>query len=295
MTLPEAATRKLAINGQGFAYKFLGQALGDQAPIFFVSGAFQSMKSWSWFASYMLERGIPIIVADLPGVGDSNPLPAEFGLDLLSESIKLVLDDAYISQASIISVSYGTPIGYRFAQKHPDRIKNLVLAGTMKEIPVHMRQRTKDTLIPLRAGEMSRFAEAVVAGLMCLEAGKHVARRDLARRLLTSQLKNMSMAEREKFALNTMRLLTEKPLGLQNPPTCPTLIFTGEHDSFTRPEYCEEMANAFEDCLFTTIADADHLFHLEQPSVAADLCYRFTQGLPLDAVGGIAPIRKSRP
>jgi len=289
MPCPLAAveTKNLSVDGYSLAYKFVPSATPNNIPIFFVSGSFQVMASWSNFARYCLDRGTSVIVADLPGTGGSDPLPVEYGLDILVKAIKRILDDANVDQVSIIAVSYGTPAGYGFAQKYPDRVKNLVLAGFMKEIPAHMRQPTADTLIPLQAGDMPQFAKQVLAGLTPLDRNKEVNRQELVHRVLYAQLKKMSIQDREKYLLNTQRLLVHEPLDLQNPPTCRTLIFTGEHDCFTRPEYSKVCADAFPDCLFTTIANADHLFHIEQPEVTSELCYRFTQGDSIHTIKGI--------
>jgi hypothetical protein len=89
----------------------------------------------------------------------------------------------------------------------------------------------------------------------------------------------MNAHDRCKYTSNTLRLLHHEPPDLRQPPNCKTFIFTGEFDCFTRPEYCREIANSFPLCYFTTIKNADHLFHLEQFSATAHLLYTFTQGL----------------
>jgi hypothetical protein len=89
----------------------------------------------------------------------------------------------------------------------------------------------------------------------------------------------MNAHDRYKYTSNTLRLLHHEPLDLKQSPNCKTLIFTGEYDCFTQPKYCREIANSFPLCYFTTIKNADHLFHLEQFSVTAHLLYAFTQGL----------------
>ena len=78
------------------------------------------------------------------------------------------------------------------------------------------------------------------------------------------------------------RLLHHEPLDLGAAPAVPALVFTGEHDVYTRPELCHEVASAFESATFTTIRSADHLFHLECFDATLALVAWFLRGEPLD-------------
>jgi pimeloyl-ACP methyl ester carboxylesterase len=296
--LPDARPKWLVLDGHRYCYKVYSDPDFTKTPLFLVSGAFQSMQSWNRFARYFYRRRVPVIVADLPGTGEADALPSGFGASFLADSVRKVLDAAGVGRVSVGSTSYGTPIAYVFAQREPDRVENLVLAGIMKQIPSHLHFGVRNTLLQLKKGRMEQFASEVLGitgpqkgnGLLCTDTEKPVARRRLAQRLLQAQLENMSSADRTKYEHNTIRLLTHEPLDLQQPPRCRTLVCTGEHDCFTRPEYCRELAGAFESSLFTTFKEADHLFHIEQFQVAADLFYRFTQGLPLVDVEGVNEI-----
>jgi pimeloyl-ACP methyl ester carboxylesterase len=157
----------------------------------------------------------------------------------------------------------------------------------MKEIPSHMRQPVLDNLMHLKLGHMNDFAQGAIEGLLTLDPALFVYRRNLTTRLLHSQLIGMSEADKKKYLFNTLRLLTKSPLDLAKPPRCPTLVFTGEHDTFTRPEDCLEIARSIPCSYFTTIKDADHLFHIEQPTTTCELCFQFVSDCEVDSVTGI--------
>lgn len=288
-----SAEKSVSLHGFNFSYKFLTCPSPQASPIFFISGAFQSMKSWKSLGQYFLSRGVPIILADLPGTGDADPLPAEYGLNFLSDAILIVLDDLMIDKVSIISASYGTPIAYSFAAQYPDRVVKLILAGTMKEVPCHMKQRVADTLTPLREGRMEQFAKEVAEGLVVMDSSIPVHRRNLAYRLLCTQLASMNQVDKNKYILNTRRILSHKPLDLDFPPKCPTLVFTGEHDAFTTPTYCLEIANSISNSFFTTINESDHMFHVEHPSVVNNVCYEFMLNGDISSLDGIGPVQPS--
>ncbi len=293
--LPQKASAEINLSLEGFkySYRFYTHPSFTASPVFFISGAFQNMKSWKNHADYFYSRGVPVILADLPGTGDSDPLPAEYGLNFLAEALRIVIDDIGIHKVFIIAASYGTPIAYSFAAQYPDRVSKLILAGTMKEVPAHMKQRVANTLIPLREGRMEQFAKEVAEGLVVMDESVPVRRRDLSYRLLRAQLSNMTADETRKYMFNTHRVLSDKPVDLDAPPQCPTLVFTGEYDSFTTPADCMEIANAISCSYFTTIKNADHLFHIQQPSVVNRIFYDFLLKGRLSSKDGLGPLLAS--
>lgn len=285
------------LDHKGFRFRYLASQNSNPntPPAFFVSGAFQNMQSWNKFATYFMNSGVPVILAELPGTGDADLLPLDYGLDYLADALKLILDDLGCPRVSLISASYGTPIAYFFSHRHPSRVENLVLAGTMKEIPRHLRFGVEHTIKTLRNGHMVDFANEIIGhigpqkgnGLICTDKDKIINKRQLAQRILFNQLVNMSIADRAKYEMNTLRLIHQRTLDLSKSPECKTLVFTGEHDTFTRPEYCRRIANSIKDCTFTTIRHADHLFHMEQFATTAELLFCFTQELPMHAIQDI--------
>jgi len=265
-----------------------------RTPVLFVSGAFQSMASWKKFAEHFA-RFTTVILCDLPGNGASDVLPSRYGLDFLARALAQVLRQIGVPTVNIVSASYGSPIAYRFAQLFPASVERLVLAGVMKEIPADLRASTINTLISLDENRIADCARQIAGGLLCADPAKVVARRDLARRLLVTQLERMTPCDRTRYVQNTMRLLDHAPLDLSSAPPVPALVFTGEHDVYTRPEHCREIAAAFDDAVFTTIKQADHLFHIERFEATLALLDWFLRGATLIAERDYGPIESLAP
>jgi pimeloyl-ACP methyl ester carboxylesterase len=296
----DANRKSASFNGFRFWYYESEHASSSYLPVLFISGAFQSMESWKNFAIRYLQAGFPVILVDLPGTGDSDPLPAEYGLDFLSDCILHLLNHIGCHKVSLTSASYGTPIAYSFAANHPSRVHRLILAGTMKEIPHHLQSGVKHTIEILHKGDMVSFANEVLGftgpqkgnGLICTDLSLKIKKRRIVHRLLFNQLLKMSDQDKLKYEMNTLRLL-RKEFRIDKPPSCPTLVFTGEHDTFTRPDFCREIAASIPDSVFTTIHEADHLFHLEQLEVTSNLILNFHRGLSLKSLHGIANVESS--
>ena len=136
--------RWLEHDGLRFCHRVLHHPDPAFPPTLFVSGAFQTMDSWARFAR-AFQPHTTVVLVDPPGMGRSAVLPAEAGLDVLAACLHRVLDELGLAQVTVVAASYGTPAAYRLAQLHPDRVARVVLAGTMRQIPPHLRARVAAT------------------------------------------------------------------------------------------------------------------------------------------------------
>lgn len=276
-----------------YCYRVLRHPQPQFEPTLFLSGAFQTMDSWSRFAKTFAPL-TTVILVDPPGMGHADLLPPEYGVDFLAESIRELVDTEAFERINVVSASYGTPTAFRFAQLYPERVRHIVLGGTMKEIPEHVRDRVEASVASAAAGDRERLAEQVINGLLCRNPLQAVERRRVAERVLRSGLTRMSATELRQYVSNTTRLLQHKPLDLSRPVRGPeALVFTGEHDCFTVPGRCQEVAKAFESAWFTTVQRADHLFHIEQFEVVTALLMAFMQDHLVGTVEGCSPITRT--
>lgn len=296
--LPQAQEMWLASAGFSYVYKFFQVPGCSDPPTLILSGAFQNFQSWNSYVKMFLARGKSVLLLALPGTGDSEPLPPEYSIDFLADSIRQLLDHLGLEKVALISPSYSSPTAYAFAQQHPERLRNLLLCGTMQKIPSPLAPYVAHSITSMDEGKMEQFADEVLGitgprvghGLLCTDPNKPIARRKLALRILRSQLVNLSKEDRLRYKYNTYRLLQHRFFNLRRPPVVPSLVFTGEHDTFTKPHLCRRIAKHLPGAQFTTVLEADHMFHLEQFDTTSELFYRFSQALPLHDVVGISPL-----
>lgn len=290
MSATVTGMREEVIDFHGFkcTYRLFGR-LTAQPTLFCISGAFQTMSSWGVLAARM-ETQTQVLLADLPGSGQADLLPHQYGLDFLADAARAVMRAAGVQRANVVSASYGSTIAYRLAQVYPETVQRLILAGVMREIPDDARGPTADTLVTLADGRMKEFAKQVIDGLLCRDPDKEIEKRRLTVRILSHQLERMPLADRDRYRENTKRLLGHAPLDLSCPPQMPALVFTGEHDVYTKPEYCREIAQALPHAKFTTIERADHLFHIERSDTTFSLTEAFFTSGNIESIAGCAPI-----
>lgn len=250
------------------------------APVVLVGGAFQTKESWGRIETEFLAHA-DVFTVDLPGWGQADVLPEEHGVESLVDALHHMLDEAGISTVNVVGGSYGTAVAYTFAQRHPDRVRRLALVGTMTSIPENAETAIRRAMELLPAGRMEDFADTVLdllfnpRSITSVTAGTRL-RNAMRRRLLTLQLQEGAQA-----LANTARLLVHKKLDTSIAPAMPVLAVTGEHDHFTTPDMCREVAATCADSWFTTIADADHMVTFERSAELVDLITRFFSGQQL--------------
>jgi pimeloyl-ACP methyl ester carboxylesterase len=116
----------LTINGHAHNY----EEVGDGPPFIYIAGTrFDSARAW---APYMQEHagGFRVILPDPRGMAGSEHVsdiqPEDWVADLGG-----LLDELRIDRVHLAAETLGTRIATRFAAEHPDRVRTLILNGTI--------------------------------------------------------------------------------------------------------------------------------------------------------------------
>lgn len=278
--------------GFRFTWRFQRHPRPAILPTLFVSGAFQTMDSWARFVRAFGSR-TSVVLVDPPGIGQSDHLPARYGADFLADCVLHLLDHLGLHRVNVVSASYGTPIAFRLAQRRPERVHRVVLAGTTRRLNARVAAKVRESIATAQRRDLPLLVRQVIAGLFCDDPSRRVARRALAERVLGAVLMNMTEAERAQYITNSLRVVEHVPLDVSTRVHGPVgLVFTGEFDTFTPPDECRQVANAFDEGWFTTVRNADHLFHLERGDVILELIQSFMEGRlrPMEACTPLVPL-----
>jgi pimeloyl-ACP methyl ester carboxylesterase len=264
------------------------------APVVLIGGAFQTKEGWGRLEREFLAHA-DVFTVDLPGWGSGSVLPDNYAADFLADALCHMLDETGLPPANIMGGSYGTAIVYNFAQRYPERVKNMALVGTMTSIPANSRIDMRRILDLLAERRVPEFADELLKLLMNEEKISSVASGEAVRQKLLRRMHNLTAEEIEQFFTNTQRLLKHEMIDRSRPPTMPALVVTGEHDVFTTPDLCRDLAATCADSWFVSVADADHLLHLERTVELVDLVMRFYVGEPLTGLGYCRSVERITP
>src|SRR5262249_47440561 len=121
--------RTLELNGQSLRVAIRpGQA--EQPPLLLFNGVGANLELLAPFVA-VLDRAIPVLTFDVPGVGGSPAprLPYRFsGLARLGQELLPKL--GYQGAADVLGVSWGGAVAQQFARSFPTGCRRLVLAAT---------------------------------------------------------------------------------------------------------------------------------------------------------------------
>lgn len=290
--MPFTYTEKtLKHEGYRFPTRLVHGADPSLVPALVLGGAYQSMDSLRKLVEgFLPER--TVLMADLPGSGEADYLPVEFGADFYGGAIATMIERLGVPRVAIVAASYGALTAYRFAQLYPESVTRMALIGFVTELTPEQHASAENHLRNLDALGPDEVATFIIDHLLTTEHRHLVNRAPGVLRLLGRELRQLGEENLCKHRANIARLYRERRLDTENPPGTPMLLFTGEYDHFTRPEHMRRLAAGFDNAIFTTIDRADHLCHLEQPAAVSALVKRFFDGATLDGVVGCGPIER---
>jgi pimeloyl-ACP methyl ester carboxylesterase len=262
-------------------------------PVLLIGGAFQRKEQWG-----NLERGAiqhaDVLTVDPPGWGNADLLPEHYGVEIIADCLHHMLGELGLRRLSVAAGSYGTAIAYHLAQMYPEDVERMVLIGSMSQIPDHARAAMLHTLDLLESREMDLFAQAMVDLLMTRKPDVNIVNGRSLRRILHKRFASVTADEIDKYCANTRRLLRQTMLDIASPPPQPVLVITGEHDTFTTPDLCRDMAACCADSQYAEVTDADHMVHLERGDELSELILHFCSELPITDLPCIRQICRIR-
>jgi pimeloyl-ACP methyl ester carboxylesterase len=112
-------------NGIRIAY----ERAGSGAPVVLLHGFIVDRRSWRPQIDD-LSRDFDVIAWDAPGCGESSDPPEQFSMETFTGCLHELMDDAGVSSAHLIGLSWGGTLAIEFYRKYPARVLSLVLADT---------------------------------------------------------------------------------------------------------------------------------------------------------------------
>ncbi len=231
---------------------------GDGPAVLFLHGLGGTRLAWEPQLEGLADR-FRCIAWDLPGYGESEPLP-ELTFPAIIDAIVRLLDVLALERAHVVGLSFGGQQALHLALTHPDRVDRLVLADTSARFGADgtdpeawMRLR----LDPLDAGVTPADMAAPVLDSITAPgwAGRE---RD---RLIHAFAQIPSSGLRASVRCLPSHDVTAR-LG---EITAPTLVIVGDLDEETPVSYAETLRDGIPGARLEIIPGAGHLTPSETP------------------------------
>ncbi|WP_196160784.1 alpha/beta fold hydrolase [Reinekea sp. G2M2-21] len=281
---------EMEFRGKKYLYEIYGH--GDFPPLVYIGGAFQTISNLRPISQGLQAFG-SVVVLDLPGFGNADLLEAGYCFDFYTDLLIDFFRRKQLNRVGLVGASYGSVIANQFACFAPDMVESLVLAGTMKSIPSCQKPIIQESIRQLEDGCIGDFAQTAVRVLMNHDHCDRIIRFQEIKKMMIRSLRRLTIQDQQKYIQNTKRLLKLDNTRV-TAPTCQSLLFTGEYDTFTTPGYCFELAEDFTNARIVTVDSSDHLVHLQQLHTAVNLCASVHYSIPLSSIPNIKEITRAK-
>ncbi len=113
---------------------------GEGPPLLLLHSVPRSARSLRLMLPTLANR-FRTIAADLPGFGQSDPLPGPVTMPAMAAALTPLLDTLDIERAHVFGYHTGNKVAAALAANHPDRVDRLVLCGQIHSIIPEKAQR----------------------------------------------------------------------------------------------------------------------------------------------------------
>jgi pimeloyl-ACP methyl ester carboxylesterase len=242
------------------------EAVGSGPPLVLAHAFPFDSRMWRQTAAALAGRA-RVITPDLRGFGQSELGPDTFSIADLADDLAALLDALNLPAATVGGMSMGGYVALAFAQRHPNRLRSLILADT---------KAAGDTPEG-RAGREAAIALVETRGVAAL-LEKQIPR------LLSASASEGLRAEVRSLGTQPVRTVVAGIRALRDRPdrtaelaniAVPTLVVVGTEDALSPPPEALAMAAAIPNARVAQIPGAGHLANLQNPDAFASALKEF--------------------
>jgi pimeloyl-ACP methyl ester carboxylesterase len=252
------AMKKTKIIINDVAVNYIEYRPSQGLPVIFIHGFPFSHKMWEP-QMRELPNDIHAITYDVRGHGSSDVGDGQFTIELFVDDLIALLDHLGLEKAVLCGLSMGGYIALRAIERHPNRIKGLVLCDTKSEPDLNEEKikRTSSIKAAKSAG-VSAFADNFVKAVFWPKTFENNPE-------AVEFIKDLIRANSLLGICGTLLALasrtdTTQSLSSINVPTC---IIVGEYDLLTTPSCAQRMHKAISGSELHILSNAGHMSNLE--------------------------------
>ncbi|MGH2568696.1 MAG: alpha/beta fold hydrolase [Bacteroidota bacterium] len=240
---------------------YVERGMPQGLPAVFIHGFPFSHSMWEP-QMLALPSEIRAIAYDVRGHGESDVADGIYSIELFVDDLMALLDHLVLQQAVLCGLSMGGYIALRAIERHPDRVKGLILCDTQSAADSNEGKVKRSASIKaVKTNGVKAFAEGFVKAVFAAQT-----------------------FEKNPAAVETIRAMIEanSPLGITGTLLAlaartdtsatlanikvPTLILVGEHDAITPVAASQSMHEKIAGSKMQVIPNAAHMSNLENPS-----------------------------
>ncbi|MCH8191621.1 MAG: alpha/beta hydrolase [Chloroflexi bacterium] len=256
---------KAKINGIELYY----EEHGEGPAVVFVHGAGGNHMSW-WQQVPVFSPSYRCVTFDQRGFGASANTTGDEGTETLHRDLAGLMDHLEIPQAMLVAQSLGGWAVWGLAERHPERVRAIVMADTPGDIPAPLLVSWAR-----KGGIRRRDGEDVLD--RAFSPRLHDERPALA--YLYRQIQGLNPQRQPRARVNILKSLADRePMDLSH-VSIPALFIVGEEDDLIPPEVIEAAAAAIPGAQFLKVPGAGHSVYFEKAEIFNDAVLRFFESV----------------
>jgi 3-oxoadipate enol-lactonase len=266
---------KASINNSLLHYVDTGVSTG--VPVILIHGFPFSHKMWTFPGGQTeaLASRFRVIAYDVRGHGDSEIGDGQYTIELFVDDLIGLLDHLGISKAILVGLSMGGYIALRTVERHPDRVRALILCDTKSEADSNEAKIKRAASIKsIKTNGPRVFAEGFVAGVFTPES---LTAKPEAVKAIQSIIERTAPIS---LCGTTLALAARTDTTSFLPSiVVPSLIMAGERDLLIPPAVSEAMKVKIPNSEMHVIPNAAHLSNVENPTDFNKYLLEFLQNI----------------
>jgi 3-oxoadipate enol-lactonase len=250
---------KIKINGLSLNYQERGLPQGSS--IVFIHGFPFSHAMWDP-QMMALPQDLRAVSYDVRGHGESDVGDGQYTIEFFVDDLIGLLDELGIRQTILCGLSMGGYIALRAIERHPERVRALILCDTRSEADSsEAKIKRANQIKAVKQSGVKPFAEGFVKAVFAPETFKKNPAHVESIRKIIEATSPLSIAG-TLLALAARTDTTPALAAIK----VPTLIMVGEHDALTPPSASEALHKTIKGSELHVIPNAAHMSNLENPS-----------------------------
>ena len=247
---------KTLINDISVSYTERGSSHG--LPVIFIHGFPFGHKMWKP-QMRELPNDIHAVAYDVRGHGSSDVGDGQFTIELFVDDLIALLDHLGIEKAVLCGLSMGGYIALRAIERHPNRIKGLVLCDTKSETDTNEEKIKRTSSIKIvKAAGVAAFTDDFIKAVFWAKTIKNnPGAIEFIKELIRT---NSILGICGTLLALASRTDTTQSLSSINVPTC---IIVGEYDLRTPPFCAQGLHKAIAGSELHILSNAGHMSNLE--------------------------------
>lgn len=252
------------------------EVLGGGPPLLLLPGLGRGTSYYDLVTPFLTDK-FQVIRVDPRGIGRSSRGPLPYTFERWSDDFARILEKLQIGTTAVVGCSQGAAMAMHLADRHPDRVKSLVLIGAFATIDrfIEINVALRMTLArKLGLGEEMRDFVALWT------FGHELLDKPGADKLLNAGLNAIKEHTPENYIALCQSLLDwghRKPSFLERLRYIrqPTLVACGSNDYWIPAKFSRQVAESIPGARYVEMKDCGHVPVREQPDASAKMIAAF--------------------